>query len=137
LFVSSNVTLTFAVLPGANRALLTWGAVHDGNGSPVPASVFPHKRAHSPSSNLNSNALDMARWAIASRNRGEIEGRRILGAGTYDVMWRPVITAEGKTAEAAVSVGIGWSVTQEHGCLMVGLRLAIAGSENKTLIAWS
>jgi CubicO group peptidase (beta-lactamase class C family) len=44
---------------------------------------------HSPSSNPHSNVLDMARWAIANMNRGELDGVRILKAETYDVMWRP------------------------------------------------
>jgi CubicO group peptidase (beta-lactamase class C family) len=50
--------------------------------------VFPYNRMHGPSSTLYSNVLDMSRWAIANMNRGELDGKRILKASTYDVMWK-------------------------------------------------
>jgi CubicO group peptidase (beta-lactamase class C family) len=76
-------------LKQANPTLLTWGHELDEQGVPSPSRVFPYNRMHSPSSNLHSNVLDMARWAIANLNRGEREGRRILQASTYDIMWTP------------------------------------------------
>src|SRR6266571_4377774 len=82
----SNGTL---FLKQANPTLLTWGHELDEQGVPSPSRVFPYNRMHSPSSNLHSNVLDMARWAIANLNRGESEGRRILQASTYDIMWTP------------------------------------------------
>jgi hypothetical protein len=48
--------------------------------------VYPYNRIHSPSSDLHSNVVDMARWAIANMNRGELDGARILKSSTYEVM---------------------------------------------------
>lgn len=71
---------------------------------------YPYNRAHTPSSNLHSNVDDMARWAIANLNRGELDGARILKSSTYDVMWKP---AAQRSAQA--SVGISWFLTEMLG----------------------
>jgi CubicO group peptidase (beta-lactamase class C family) len=84
-----QMTDSTLLLNQANPTLLTWGHELDEQGVPVPSRVFPYNRMHSPSSNLHSNVLDMARWAIANMNRGELEGHRILQASTHDMMWRP------------------------------------------------
>src|SRR6185295_389737 len=63
--------------------------------------VFPYNRMHSPSSTLYSNVLDMARWAIANMNRGELDGKRILKASTYDLMWKPA-------GDKWRNIGISW-----------------------------
>jgi CubicO group peptidase (beta-lactamase class C family) len=63
--------------------------------------VFPYNRMHSPSSTLYSNVLEMSRWATANMNRGELDGKRILKAATYDVMWKPA-------GEQFQQVGISW-----------------------------
>jgi CubicO group peptidase (beta-lactamase class C family) len=76
---------------------------------------YPYNRAHSPSSNLHSNVVDMARWAIANLNRGELDGRRILKGSTYDLMWKPVSQRTPTT-----SVGISWFLSEIDGnkCVM-------------------
>ncbi len=71
---------------------------------------YPYNRAHTPSSNLHSNVDDMARWAIANLNRGELDGHRILRDSTYDVMWKPY---EKRGENAAV--GISWFLTELNG----------------------
>jgi CubicO group peptidase (beta-lactamase class C family) len=63
--------------------------------------VFPYNRMHSPSSTLYSNVMDMCRWAMANMNRGELDGKRILKASTYDVMWKPA-------SEQWQQIGISW-----------------------------
>jgi hypothetical protein len=68
----------------------------DEDGRPFPSKVYPHNLIHTPSSNLYSNVLDMARWAIADMNRGELKGARILMASTYHVMWKPAGVFGGK-----------------------------------------
>jgi CubicO group peptidase (beta-lactamase class C family) len=55
----------------------------------VVSPVYPYNRMHAPSSTLHSNLVDMSRWALANLRRGELGGRRILKASTYDVMWKP------------------------------------------------
>ena len=84
-----QMTDSTLLLKQANPTLLTWGHELDEQGAPFPSRVFPYNRMHSPSSNLHSNVLDMARWAIANLNRGEFEGRRILQTSTCDLMWKP------------------------------------------------
>lgn len=74
--------------------------------------VFPYNRMHSPSSTLYSNVLDMSRWAMANLNRGELDGKRILKASTYDLMWKPA----GKQFQ---DVGISWFLSKYRGHFVV------------------
>ena len=100
----------------ANPALLTWGHELDGQGAPVPSPVFPYNRMHSPSSNLHSNVMDMARWAIANMNGGELDGQRILQASTREMMWKPARQL-GSPEDA---VGLSWFLGAYRGTRMVG-----------------
>jgi CubicO group peptidase (beta-lactamase class C family) len=78
---------TTALVRDADPALLASPHVV-GNGYRVRASdVFPYNRRHGPSSTRYSSVVDMARWAQAHLNRGELDGKRILDAATYDIMW--------------------------------------------------
>lgn len=85
----------------ADPKLLTSPHVLDEAYEPIVSRVFPYNRMHSPSSTLISNVLDMSRWAIANMNRGELDGRRILKASTYDMMWKPA-------GENWRNIGISW-----------------------------
>jgi CubicO group peptidase (beta-lactamase class C family) len=76
--------------------------------SPAVSKVFPYNRMHSPSSTLYSNVLDMARWAMANMNRGELDGNRILKVATYDVMWKPA-------GEQFTRVGVSWFLGEHRG----------------------
>jgi len=75
----------------------------------VVSKIFPYNRAHSPSSTLYSSIEDMSRWAIASLNRGELDGKRILKQETAESMWRPVTDALG------MKEGISWFSTETQG----------------------
>jgi CubicO group peptidase (beta-lactamase class C family) len=92
----------------ANPTLMTWGHELNDEGAPVPSRHFPYNRIHSPSSNLHSNLLDMARWAIANINRGELDGRRILQTSTHDMMWRPARQPGPAADGQAGAVGLSW-----------------------------
>lgn len=94
----------------ADARLLTWGHELDARGRPFPSKIFPYNRAHSPSSNLHSNVLDMARWAIANMNHGELDGRRILQTSTYGLMWK----------RTSSPVGISWFLGEYRGAAMIG-----------------
>jgi CubicO group peptidase (beta-lactamase class C family) len=85
----------------ADPALLTSPHVQNSAYQVEVSKVFPYNRVHSPSSTLYSNVLEMSRWAIANLNRGELDGKRILKAATYDVMWRPA-------GEQFPQIGISW-----------------------------
>ena len=67
----------------------------------VPAPFHPYNRRRAPSNAMSSTLNDMERWALVHMNRGELEGRRILKASTYDEMWRPA-------GESFQQIGLGW-----------------------------
>jgi CubicO group peptidase (beta-lactamase class C family) len=106
----------------ADAQLLTWGHELDRQGRPFPSRVFPYNRIHSPSSNLHSNVLDMARWAIANMNHGELDGRRILQASTHELMWKRARDLGGPAPAPSTPspVGISWFLGEYRGTAMVG-----------------
>ncbi len=53
----------------------------------APCPIYPYNRRHAPSSTLNSSVEDMCRFALANLARGELDGKRILAAESYDLMW--------------------------------------------------
>lgn len=93
-----------------NRKLMTWGYERDKDGHVFPSKVYPYNRMHSPSSNLHSDVEDMARWALANLNHGELDGRRILKGQTYDTMWKPV-----RKLSDGRAVGISWFLGEYRG----------------------
>ncbi len=80
--------------------------------SVIVSKVFPYNRAHAPSSTLYSSIEDMSRWAIANLNRGELDGKRILKASTYDELWKPSVAVGGMRPS---HVGIGWFIQNVQG----------------------
>jgi|SRR5215469_5415021 len=94
----------------ASPGLMTWGHERDLSGHVFPSKVYPYNRMHSPSSNLHSNVEDMARWALANLNHGELDGRRILKEQTYDIIWKPAH----KLTDGRV-VGISWFLGEYRG----------------------
>jgi CubicO group peptidase (beta-lactamase class C family) len=72
-------------------------------GQVVPVAHYPYNRAHSPSSNLHSNVQDMSRWIRVNLNRGELDGRRIVRASTYDVLWKPATPVPERDWHVALS----------------------------------
>src|SRR5215471_1626984 len=66
------------LIKDANPALLAAGHTKSKDGAVKVITFYPYNRAHTPSSNLHSNVVNMARWAIANLNGGELDGHRIL-----------------------------------------------------------
>ncbi|MGI8638781.1 MAG: serine hydrolase domain-containing protein [Pyrinomonadaceae bacterium] len=82
--------------------------------------IFPYNRAHAPSSTLYSNIEDMNRWAMANLNRGELNGRRILKASSYDLLWKPVAdVGEIPTFPSGMKVGLSWFIWNYNGHRMI------------------
>ena len=98
------------LLRKADAGRLAAGHTKGTLGSMKVVKHYPYNRAHTPSGNLHSNVDDMARWAMANLNRGELDGHRILKDSTYDVMWKQYA----KRTEA-VGVGISWFLADLHG----------------------
>jgi CubicO group peptidase (beta-lactamase class C family) len=88
-------------------ALLANGHVsHEGDKIRV-SEHYAYNRAHGPSSTLYSNVVDMSRWAMANMNRGELEGRRILDASSYELLWVPAVEA-GVGDGSPRYIGLSW-----------------------------
>ena len=100
----------------ANPALMTWGHELDGKGRPFASRDYPYNRAHTPSSNLHSNVLDMSRWAIANLNGGELDGKRFLDKATRELMWTPAreVATPGPDVRRE-AVGLSWFLGQHRG----------------------
>jgi CubicO group peptidase (beta-lactamase class C family) len=89
------------IYPDIDVRLRTTG--HVGNPARV-SPVYPYNRRHAPSSTLNSNVIDMARWTLANLNRGQLEGRRILRPESYEALW----TAAAQTSLNGARIGLSW-----------------------------
>ena len=87
--------------PEADPKLTTSPHVQGDRLTVIVSPVYPYNRMHAPSSTLHSNLVDMSRWALANLRRGELGGKRILKASTYDVMWKP-------TGDEKRPVAISW-----------------------------
>jgi CubicO group peptidase (beta-lactamase class C family) len=104
------MTSSTLLLRKADPAKLAAGHTRRTAGGMKVVTHYPYNRAHTPSSNLHSNVDDMARWAMANMNRGDLDGHRILKDSTYDVMWKP----HAQRTESA-RVGISWFLTEVQG----------------------
>jgi len=94
------------LLAEVNPALATNGHVASDDGKARVVEVYPYNRAHSPSSSLHSNVVEMARWAIATMCRGQLEGQRILPSEAVDAMW----TQHAQDADGN-GRGLGWALS--------------------------
>lgn len=92
--------------------LLTSPHVLDDSGNVVVSKTFPYNRMHAPSSTLKSNVGDMARYAIAHMNHGELDGARILDPSSYDEMWaeQAVTGWESSDGPMLAHYGLGWFI---------------------------
>jgi CubicO group peptidase (beta-lactamase class C family) len=108
-----GMTSSTLLVKQADPGLLTSPHVQSRSYDVEVSKVFPYNRMHSPSSTLYSNVLNMSRWAIANMNRGELDGKRILKASTYEVMWKPA-------GEKAPNVGISWFIGKHRDHRTIG-----------------
>jgi len=95
----------------ADPALIALGHTRAGDGAMKSIAHYPYNRAHSPSSNLHSNVVDMSSWMMANLNRGELDGRRILKRSTYALLWKPAV----ETGKQGRRVGISWFLDASKG----------------------
>ena len=73
---------------------------------------YPYNRRHAPSSTLNSNVDDMARFVLALLNGGGLGDERILERDTVAEMWTPRWTVQEDPLRAAA---MGWVVEDYNG----------------------
>ena len=100
------------IYPDTRPELRTTGHVWDFE--PKVSAVYPYNRRHAPSSTLNSSVVEMARWAWANLNRGELDGARILGEKSYDLLWQP-----SASVDENASVGLSWFLEERRGTRVV------------------
>jgi CubicO group peptidase (beta-lactamase class C family) len=74
------------------------------------SSVYPYNRRHAPSSTLNSSVLEMTAWMQANLNRGELGGRRILQASSYELLW-----AKATRVGPGSFIGLSWFIRDRGG----------------------
>ena len=108
------------------------------------ADAYPYNRRHAPSSTLNTNVVDMGRFAKALLNHGALEDARIIGEEALTMMWSPAWTDPDDPSRQA---GLGWNVGRRWGGLQIashgghddGFRsfLAIAAEEGVAVFAVS
>jgi CubicO group peptidase (beta-lactamase class C family) len=105
-----GMTSSTLLIKKADPSKLAAGHSQGRGGAVKAVQFYPYNRAHTPSSDLHSNVVDMARWAIANMNRGELDGHRILKTSTYDVMWKRATPPDAKA-----NVGISWFLSEADG----------------------
>jgi CubicO group peptidase (beta-lactamase class C family) len=110
-----GMTSSTLLIRKADPLKLASGHSQGRGGAVKVVEFYPYNRAHTPSSDLHSSVVDMARWAIANMNRGELDGHRILQSSSYDVMWKRQTPADAKS-----NVGISWFLSESDGELRVG-----------------
>jgi CubicO group peptidase (beta-lactamase class C family) len=95
-------------------ALLANGHIQEEGGTIKVTEHYAYNRRHGPSSCLYSNVVDMSQWAIANMNRGELEGRRILDASSYELLWAPAVVV-GVRDGTPRHVGLSWFLSEYAG----------------------
>jgi CubicO group peptidase (beta-lactamase class C family) len=100
----------------ADPLRLARGHEQRADGSIAVSPVFPDNRIHAPSSNMLTSAKDLARWAIANMQHGELDGKRILSDTTHRLMWSPSIV-ESKRSNWRYKRGLGlcWVLGEYEG----------------------
>jgi CubicO group peptidase (beta-lactamase class C family) len=104
-----------------DQALRTTG--HIGTPTRRVADAYPYNRRHAPSSTLNTNVVDMGRFATAMLNHGVLGDARIIGEDALAMMWSPAWTNPDDPNRQA---GLGWNVGRRWG----GLQIASHGGHD-------
>ena len=122
IFTPLGMIHTTAMVEETDPELLTRPHVVDEAGQVVISPVFPYSRAHGPGNNLYSSVEDMARYATAHLNRGELDGVRILPESIYDEMWSPYVASpwEEWFGPLMANYGLGWWVGEMAGGPAIG-----------------
>lgn len=101
------------------------------------SAIYPYNRMHAPSSTMNTNAEELAHWAIMNLHNGSYHGRQILRPATHQQMMTPTFLTN---KERNVSVGLSWfsypyrgSTNIEHGGGDTGYRTMLTLIPDKQL----
>ncbi len=108
-----GMSSTELLLPAVKKKAWAHPFVIDDAYAVVPSPHFPYNRRRAPASSVHSSLHDMIRWARVHLNHGELDGKRILKAATYEEMWKPA-------GEAFPQIGLGWFLWRRDGLAVVG-----------------
>jgi CubicO group peptidase (beta-lactamase class C family)/predicted dienelactone hydrolase len=112
---------TLLIVGEADQAHVAGNHVHDNAGEVVVSDIFPYRRQFAAAAPLFSSISDLARYALAHLNRGELDGQRILPAADYDAMWEPISAMNSPLFPALQAhYGMGWFVGALDGHRAVG-----------------
>ena len=116
-YVKENILLPLGMndssilIRDVDPALLAIGHVQEEKGGQIQvAGHYAYNRRHGPSSCLYSNVADMSRWAMVNMNHGELEGKRILDASSYELLWAPAVEVRSR-----IHVGLSWFLSDYAG----------------------
>ena len=90
------------------------------------SAYYPYNRRHAGSSTLHSSLEDMLRWGAINAGRGKLDGKQILSAATYDLMWKPAVDLTSFYLDVMkqlginvpirkVEMGLGWFLIDYNG----------------------
>ena len=105
-----KMTSSTLLLKDADASKIAAGHTSGADGQVKTIAHYPYNRAHTPSSNLESNVVDMARWIMVNLDHGQLDGRTILKRSTHELMWTPAAEV-GRGAH----VGISWFLEENKG----------------------
>jgi CubicO group peptidase (beta-lactamase class C family) len=121
IFQPLNMVDTSFIANEIDPSLRTTG--HIGTPTRSVADAYPYNRRHAPSSTLNTNVVDMSRYARALLKRGSLDNANILSPETLAEMWAPKWT---NPEDPSRQASLGWNVGQRWG----GLQMASHGGHD-------
>ncbi len=134
IFKPLGMESTTFVLDEADPALLATGYQKDPESGDLSAwEFFPYNPQHSPSAGLISNVDDMSRWATALLNEGELDGARILEAGSVEEIWSPSSTMG--WGGLLQDYGLGWILAEDAGHRLVWHVGGVPGFHSNLILA--
>ena len=105
---------TLLIVQESDQPQVTGNHVRSEDGQVVVSEIFPYRRQFAATGPLYSSITDMARYAAAHLNRGELEGKRILSPSAYDAMWEPISEVDidfgPALTPAFANYGLGWTL---------------------------
>lgn len=112
LFDPLEMTTTTMMAPRAEHPALVATGYEKRDDGAIVQSLYPYNRMHVPCGCIASSATEMARWALANLNRGELAGVRILPAASYADMWQ--MQFHDSNESALSDPALGWWISRRY-----------------------
>lgn len=112
LFDPLGMTTTTLMAPRAEHPALVATGYEKREDGAIVQSLYPYSRMHVPCGCIASSATEMAHWALANLNRGELAGVRILQPASYETMWQ--MQFRDRDESAPHDPALGWWVSRRY-----------------------